>query len=456
MLAALDALARIAAERMLNSIVAGLVLTILVWALVRMVPRTNAGTRMAVWLALLVAVPALTLVAMLMPVSSSASTLMNLRIVIPEHWAFLIALAWAVISATALLRIGFGLWRVRRLRRACSPIDVAALEVSVAATVEQFRPKRRVVLLRSQSARVPMAVGFFQPAVILPDWILSELSSPELSAVLLHEFAHLRRWDDWTNLFQKILQALFFFHPALWWVDRRLALEREIACDDMVIATTNNASAYARCLLDLAEKSLLRRSVALAHAAVHRVQHMSLRVRRIMDSTRPQATGVSKLALASVMVLSGACLVAVLHSPTLIAFQDSAPDVQASRPVPRFTPAGAPESNQVHVVPAVFREKGDRSRPAAQKTSVRTRLMKPKTDSLAKVLVRGNQEAKLLRASMPAQHPTMMPVGSMLLVMRDYRVDPYGRVISTFSIWHVTLYHPVQPMSDSATVSKSI
>lgn len=456
MVAALDALARIAAERMLNSIVAGLVLTILVWALVRMVPRTNARTRVAVWLSLLVAIPALTPVAMLMPVSSTASTVTNFRIVIPENWAILIALAWAIISATGLLRVGFGLWRVRRLRRACSPIDVAALEVSVGATVEQFRPKRRVALLRSESARVPMAVGFFQPAVILPDWILSELSAAELSAVLLHEFAHLRRWDDWTNLFQKIVQALFFFHPALWWVDRRLALEREIACDDIVLATTNNAPAYARCLLDLAEKSLLRRSVALAQAAVHRVQHMSLRVRRIMESTRPQTTGVSKLALASVTLLSGACLVAVLHFPALIAFQDSAPDVQASRPVPRFTPAGALGSNQVHVVPAVLREKTDRARPAAQKASVRTRLLKPKTDSPAKVLVRGNQEAKMLRASMPAQRPTMMPVGSVLLVMRDYSVDPDGRVFSTFSVWHVTLYHPVQPASDGATVSKSI
>lgn len=456
MVAALDALARIAGERMLNSIIGGLVLTILVWALVRMVPRTNARTRVAVWLSLLVAVPALTLVTMLMPVSSSASHLTNLRIIIPEHWAFLIALAWAVISATALLRIGFGLWRVRRLRRACSPIDVAALEVSVAATVEQFRPKRRVVLLRSQSARVPMALGFFQPAVILPDWILSELSAAELSAVLLHEFAHLRRWDDWTNLFQKILQALFFFHPALWWVDRRLALDREIACDDMVIATTNNASAYARCLLDLAEKSLLRRSLALAQAAVHRVQHMSLRVRRIMDSTRPQTTSVSKSALALVTVLSGACLVAVLHSPTLIAFQDSAPDVQASRPVPGFTPTGALESNQVHVVPAVFREKADRPRPAAQKASVRTRLMKPETNTPVKTLAPAQQEARLLRASMPAQHATMMPVGSMFLVMRDYCVDPYGRIVSSFSVWHVTLYHPVQPISDGATVSKSI
>jgi len=78
---------------------------------------------------------------------------------------------------------------------------------------------------------VPTAIGFFQPAVIVPAWTLRELSAEELHSVLLHELAHLRRWDDWTNLAQELVGALFFFHPAVWRIGSRLSLEREMACD---------------------------------------------------------------------------------------------------------------------------------------------------------------------------------------------------------------------------------
>jgi len=65
---------------------------------------------------------------------------------------------------------------------------------------------------------------------------------------LLHEFAHLGRWDDWTNLAQKLVRTIFFFHPAVWWIEKRLSLEREMACDDVVLAETQNPRAYAECL----------------------------------------------------------------------------------------------------------------------------------------------------------------------------------------------------------------
>src|SRR6202011_3024466 len=98
-----------------------------------------------------------------------------------------------------------------------------------------------------------------RPLVVIPAWARQELSTTELQAILLHELAHLRRWDDWTNLVQKIVGALLFFHPAVWWIEQRLSLEREMACDDVVLAETVSPRGYAECLLSLAEKSLLRR-----------------------------------------------------------------------------------------------------------------------------------------------------------------------------------------------------
>jgi beta-lactamase regulating signal transducer with metallopeptidase domain len=458
MVPAADAIARIAAERMLNSVIAGLVLTILAWALLRLVPRTNAGTRVAVWFSVLVAVPGLLLAALFLASSSTTAQSKSTLLVVPAGWAFAGFVAWAAIAGAALLRVVSGLWRIRRMRRTCNSIDLATLDSTVAQTVAQFRPNRPVSLLRSATARVPMAVGFFKPAVILPEWALNELSPAELAAVLLHEFAHLRRWDDWSNFFQKILRALFFFHPAMWWLDRRLALDREIACDDIVLAATNNAHAYASCLVDVAEKSLLRRSLALAQAAVHRVQHMSLRISQIMDSTRPRATRVSRIALAAVAALAGACLVGVLHTPTLIALDEGASQVESSRSIAGLTPVLTRDLGAAHVLPAMLRQKPP-GRPDLQKPSLIARKRKPQQPAAVvatAVTARTKQQPNLLRAGMSAQTPVMMPVGSMLLVMRDGSIDPSGRVIWTLSVWHVTVFHPVQSPIQGTTAANSI
>ena len=114
---------------------------------------------------------------------------------------------------------------------------------------------------------------------MIPDWALIELSSSELNQVVLHELAHLRRWDDWTNLAQQIIRALLFFHPAVWWIGKKAELEREMACDDAVLAETESPRAYAECLAHLAERSFVQRSLALAQAAIGRF-HQTADARR--------------------------------------------------------------------------------------------------------------------------------------------------------------------------------
>ena len=115
---------------------------------------------------------------------------------------------------------------------------------------------------------------------------MQELSADELNQIVLHELAHLRRRDDWTNLAQKMVKALFFFHPAVWWIEQKMSLEREMACDDAVMAETASPRAYAECLAHLAEKTLIQRGVALAQAALGRIRQTSLRVAQILDGNR--------------------------------------------------------------------------------------------------------------------------------------------------------------------------
>ena len=166
----------------------------------------------------------------------------------------------------------------------------------------------------SESLRVPTAIGFIKPLVVIPAWAMRELSAVELNAILLHELAHLRRWDDWTNLIQKIVGALLFFHPAVWWIEKKLSLEREMACDDLVLVKAGQRpKVYAECLVSLAEKSLLRkgsgigqggRRTGAAYVSAHRPDHgrkAAARPRECGVRRRQSLTGMS---LACLMVFS--------------------------------------------------------------------------------------------------------------------------------------------------------
>jgi hypothetical protein len=190
---------------------------------------------------------------------------------------------------------------------------------------------------------------------------------------LLHELAHLRRWDDWTNLAQKVVKALFFFHPAVWWIEKKASLEREMACDDAVLAETTSARAYAECLAHLAEKTLIQRSVALAQAALGRVRQTSLRVARILDVNRPKRTVRAwKPAVSLVAGFAIVCVLGISRGPKLIAFSDSnlgsvavAQDahVAMEMPIAKVQATNAMfQDQQVRVVPARVNSKAVRPR----------------------------------------------------------------------------------------------
>src|SRR5262249_27149736 len=146
-----------------------------------------------------------------------------------------------------------------------------------------------------------------------------------------HELAHLARRDDWTNLVQKLVKAILFFHPAVWWIESRLSLEREMACDAAVLAEQPDPRIYARCLLSLAEKSLGRRGVALAQAAVSRLNQLSDRVRQVLDTNRVSSTRIGKTAIAGATVLSAIGLVLISKTPQVVSFQAHRPASLAQR-----------------------------------------------------------------------------------------------------------------------------
>ncbi len=353
----LNQLARMSAESMLNCMLEGIAIGLFAWILLRVVGRRNSSTRFAVWFFALLAIAALPVLSV--AASSARAGSAGSAITIPSSWALDIFLVWAVIAGMALLRIGVGLWQLRKLRASCAVIDGTALDPVLRETLRGFQSVRSVTLCQSDRLKVPTAIGFLKPLIVIPTWALHELSAAELNSILIHELAHLRRRDDWTNLAQQVLKALLFFHPAVWWIEGKLALEREMACDDAVLAATANPRGYAQCLISVAEKSFMRRGLALAQAAVNRMRQTSLRVSQILDVNRSSAVRVWKPALYSVAAFFVACLASLSHAPELVAFQDRAPEAVASASMPTATLAPATDFNsyakQAIVTPASFR-----------------------------------------------------------------------------------------------------
>jgi Zn-dependent protease with chaperone function len=332
-------MAQISVERILNALPEGLLIALFAWALLRVFPRQNSGTRFAVWFLALLTVAVLPLLSgiggegkILAP--GMAWGHLHPAITIPGSWALFAFMAWALGMCVTLTRVAGGLWHLRQLRRSCTAIPAPDLDPLVRKTLETLgaagsAESRAVTLATSEEVRVPAAIGFRKRTIVLPAWALRELSPADLNVILLHEFAHLRRGDDWTNLIQKIVRAIFFFHPAVWWIESRLSVEREMACDDAVLAETSNPHGYASCLVSLLEKNMEHRRAqqhlaqkrwSMAQAVVDRAREASLRLARILDANRPVATRVWKPALGVVGVFSMLCLVALPHAPQFVAF----------------------------------------------------------------------------------------------------------------------------------------
>src|SRR6267142_5213273 len=223
----------------LDSLVIGLLIAMFAALVLRVSRKQSAAARFAVWFSALAAIAVLPWLdgEFRFSVGAHGHRAANAAaLTVPSSWAIYFLAVWGVIAAIALARVATSLIHLYALRKSFVKVDVNRLDAVVRETLDRHRSYRNVALCTSDQIGVPTAIGLISPAVVIPAWLMDELSSADLNQVVLRELAHLRRWDDWTNLAQKIAKALFFFHPAVWWIEKKLSLEREIACDDAVLA----------------------------------------------------------------------------------------------------------------------------------------------------------------------------------------------------------------------------
>lgn len=322
-------IARLSAMRIVDSLVEGTAIGAFA-ALVLGLRRHSASIRFTLWFSALMAVAAVPVVRGLLSPYRNANSVAHPALTLPDSWAVYVFVTWAAIAMWQLLALTRAVWHLRQLRSTCAPLE-AGDHPELFATLRHAAAARCVSLCCSDEVRVPTVIGLWKSAIVFPRWVLTELSTDELRQILLHEVAHLRRRDDWSNLLQQLVKAIFFFHPAVWWIEKRVSLEREMACDDAVLEATASPRAYAECLAHLAEKSFARRSVALAQAALGKMRQTSLRVAQILDPTRvpnpPEASSTKtyrwQRPAALVAGFAVFCVVCASREPNLIAFQAS-------------------------------------------------------------------------------------------------------------------------------------
>ena len=456
----LQFLAQLFTGRLLNTAAEGIVLAGLVWVLLRLIGRQNSGTRFVIWFSALLAIVTLPFLSGSGFGASYSQTLPPAKlhggITLSSSWASYLFAAWAVGAGSLLLRLSIGLWRVRQIRRKSSEVDLASLDPAMAGILRDFGSRRQVKMCVSSEVAVPAAIGFFRPAIVFPAWLLAQLSPAEIKVILLHELAHFRRWDDWTNLAQKMVKAVFFFHPAVWWIESRLTLEREMACDDMVLAQTASPRAYASSLISLAEKLQNARALMLAQALVSRMRDMSLRVAQILDGKRPNQTALWKPILGLSAGMLALVFGAAPYAPQFVAFQTepSRSQRQSIQATQQGTNAEAqPGIADAAMTPRAPARVARRSSLAPEARAIPA-AFNPRIAVVPPQLNETSQSKPLVLRARATQEE--LPIQETVVILQTSRHEASGPLVWTLCIWRIGGGNSAERQFQSAIVLSSI
>lgn len=308
-------------------------------SLLPMLPARAARARYALattTLILMVALPLAT--ALRLPVAapwtadgeSVTSVVSPLAIDPALPWVVALWLA-GVVAFSARLATG---WKAaQRLAKVNTrPAPKACVE-ALARLAARLRVTRLVTVLESAVVQVPAVIGWLRPVVLLPASALTGLTPLQLDALLAHELAHVRRHDYLLNLVQCVIEILLFYHPAVWWVSRRVRQEREHCCDDLAVAVCGDAHSYATALFVMERLRVPTPALAVAASG----GSLLSRIRRLLVPTQAEAeifprwmAGLVTAALA-LTIVGGTGLAGATATPGRQAEADGATPVAALR-----------------------------------------------------------------------------------------------------------------------------
>lgn len=232
-----------------------------------------------------------------------------------------------------LCRYSIGIIGCWRLRRTVQPLLDKELCDRFAEQCRRLGLRTKPAISLCQNIAVPVVIGIIKPMILFPTSLVCSLDMNQLVAILTHELAHIRRWDPLVNFVQRLVEAVLFFHPATWWLSRRIRVERENCCDDIASQFVGRVS-YADALLQMAETCLKRdhrRMTVLASLSAKgsNSSEFGKRLRRLIDSQGeaqigfPRGTLITGVTVGFIMFVS---LVAWGQNSTIQDESEAEPD----------------------------------------------------------------------------------------------------------------------------------
>lgn len=237
--------------------------------------------------------------------SSTKSVIQQFNFYFNNHFPLLITL-WFLGILVLTLRFLGSLAYTQRLKRH-KVVDITMeWEETLKGISNKIGLEKRVRLLESKLVSVPMVVGYLKPVILLPIGALTGLSTHQLESILAHELAHIYRKDYLVNIFQTVVEILFFYHPGIWWMSARIREEREHCCDDIAVQINENSLVYAKALTTLGELQV--NAPALVMAATGSNGVLFKRIKRLLTQPKESPTFSEGFITACVLVI---CLFSV-------------------------------------------------------------------------------------------------------------------------------------------------
>ena len=182
-------------------------------------------------------------------------------------------------------RLIVGLGGGQKLRKRSQPVDDPAILTALAKQARALGIAFTPAIAFCRKVIVPTVVGVVRPTILLPFTFASGLSAGQIEMLLAHELAHIRRLDPIVNILQRIIESLLFFHPAVWFISRKIGLERENCCDDIVVQSGGTALSYASSLVETARRGLTAATkpvTAETLTATGRPSQLRTRIQRLL------------------------------------------------------------------------------------------------------------------------------------------------------------------------------
>ena len=227
--------------------------------------------------------------------------LLSSNILPPNILPWLVA-AWLCGVALFSLRFAGGFLLLEQKCRRQSKVPGPRILALCRELQCQLGLNRAIRYLECGWLQTPAVIGWIRPIVLLPVLALTGLSEVQLRAVIAHELAHIRRHDFFVNLLQILVETLLFYHPAIWWLNRRIRVERELCCDEIAVSLTGDRLEYVRALILMEE---WEQAPALVMAANR--SPLSQRIFHLLDR-KPLRAGQRMLGLTGSILFLAAAL----------------------------------------------------------------------------------------------------------------------------------------------------